>query len=456
MAQRFLPRSDLRPEQVILLAAARSELGPNHRERILSAIKQEADWDALWDLARSHGVGYFVGRHLQQLNREQRWVARPERSEGRGQMVGVQTTPVEDSGRATRTAHCALPTALAQRIQESLRQETARALALREYQLRLNAEFERLSLPVLWLKGLVLAERLYGKFEARHCGDLDILVEKTQVPRAEKILAGLGFEPYQPSLAGQEFHPMAAHHALWSRRLRDDWLLIVELHHRLSGPPVCQPAVEHLFQRSRTVDFQGQAARIPALEDELLILCLHAHHHNYSLLRCLMDVSEFVKVFPSPGLKAWARENLNWPKLVREARACYCLGRLRAALEITEAVLGLDSAPDIFSKLPALTPRQRWACRRLAVNALLDSAKQNDDRRQAQLTLLMDRWSDIFRLVGPRILPAKEHVRAICPAFLAPYPALPQIYYFWHAFQQMLKCFTETKNVRNGCAFRIY
>jgi hypothetical protein len=328
-----------------------------------------------------------------------------------------------------------------QRIKESLRQETARALALREYQLRLNAEFERSKLPVLWLKGLVLAERLYGKFEARHCGDLDILVEKTQVPRAEKILAGLGFEPYQPSLAGQEFHPMATHHTMWSRRLRDDWLLIVELHHRLSGPPVCQPAVEHLFQRSRTVDFQGQAARIPALEDELLILCLHAHHHNYSLLRCLMDLAEYVKCYHG---------QLNWFKLVREARACYCLGRLRAGLEITDAVLGLDAGWNVFSQLSSLTPRQRWAYRRLAVNALLDSAKQNDDRRQAQLTLLMDRWSDVFRLIGPRILPTKEHVRMICPAFLASYPGLPRAYYFFHALKQVLRSLTQTKMSESG------
>jgi hypothetical protein len=287
---------------------------------------------------------------------------------------------------------------------------------------------ERFKLPFLWLKGLILAERLYGRFEARQCGDLDILVAQPQVSQAKEILGHLGFEPYHPPLPGQEFHPMAAHHTVWSLPLGNDWFLIVELHHRLSGTHACQPAFDHLLQRSRTVNFQGQASRIPSVEDELLILSLHAHHHNYSLLRCLMDLAEYVKCFAS---------QLNWPKLASEARSRYWLGRLRAALEITDAVLGLDSADDIFSQLPALTPRQRWACRRLPLNALLDPASQSDDRRQAQLALLMDHWGGVFRLFAARILPAEEHVRMICPTFLAPYPALPRIYYFFHAVKRI-------------------
>jgi hypothetical protein len=336
------------------------------------------------------------------------------------------------------------PPSFLRRVKEDFCRETARALVLREYQLRLNAELERSKLPFLWLKGLILAERLYGKFEARHCGDLDILVAQPQVSQAKEILGRLGFEPYHPPLPGQEFHPMAAHHTMWSLRLSgrtggtpilpaagglsDDWFLIVELHHRLSGTHACQPAFDHLLHRSRTVDFHGQASRIPSIEDELLILSLHAYHHNYSLLRCLMDLAEYVKCFAS---------QLNWPKLAGEARSRYWLGRLRAALEITDAVLGLDSADDIFSQIPALTPRQRWACRRLPLNALLDPASQSDDRRQAQLALLMDHWGDVFRLFAARILPAEEHVRMICPTFLAPYPALPRIYYFFHAVKRI-------------------
>jgi hypothetical protein len=309
-------------------------------------------------------------------------------------------------------------------------------LTLREYQLRLNAELECSKTPALWLKGLILAERLYGRFEARHCGDLDILVEQGYLPDAEKVLARVGFEPYHPSLPGQEFHPMAAHHAMWSLRLGDDWLLIVELHHRLSGPPACQPASERLLEHSRMVDFQGQAFRIPALEDELLILCLHAHHHNYSLLRCLMDVAEYVKKY---------RCQLDWHKLVREARSCHCLGRLRAALETADALLGLDSPWDVFSQIPALSRGQSRLFRRLARSGLLNPAMQDDDWRQAQLALLMDRWSDVLRVFRSRLLPDKEHARAICPSSLASYPALPRIYYFWHAAERMLGRLSRTK-----------
>ena len=36
---------------------------------------------------------------------------------------------------------------------------------------------------------------------------------------------------------------------------------------------------------------------VPSLADELLILCLHAHHHNFGSLLNLMDIAEYVKRF---------------------------------------------------------------------------------------------------------------------------------------------------------------
>jgi hypothetical protein len=61
-------------------------------------------WDCTYidDEVDASGVGLLQAAGLDESESGGRRVARPERSEGHGQTIGVQTTPVEDSGRATR------------------------------------------------------------------------------------------------------------------------------------------------------------------------------------------------------------------------------------------------------------------------------------------------------------------------------------------------------------------
>lgn len=392
MAVRLRRHPSLSPEHTLLLTCARSTLRPDHLAQIRKVLGDGIDWNFFWPLVRAHGVGYFVGNHL-------------------------CPTPVKPTDGGT----WALSPQVLNRIQQDLWQETAHALLLREQQLRLNGELARAGLHVLWLKGLVLAERLYGRFEARHCGDLDLLADPSDVPKVEELLARLDFERYRPAESGKEFHPLAAHHSMWCANVLPDWRLIVELHHRLSGPVQCQPSVTDLVRRSRLVEFQGQEMRVASMEDELLILCLHAHHHNFALLRCLMDVAEFVRRF---------HDQIDWPGLVERAWHDRCLGRLRAALEICDALLELEYRVDVFVDVPSLTSRQRWVIRSLPVAALLDPRTQQDDFRQAQLALLMDSWGDAVRSLSPRLFPSRDHVRSLSPPFCRRAPGMAQVCYY--------------------------
>src|SRR5260370_26775616 len=416
MALRLRSRTKLSPEHDLLLACARSRLGPEHLARVRKASRKGIDWDILWPLARVHGVGYFVGNHL----------------------CGANAITNGDP-KPTDGCPSALPPRVRNQVQHDLWQETAHALILRDQQLRLNAELSRADIPVLWLKGLILADRLYGQYEARHCGDLDLLADPSDIPRLEELLAQLGFERFRPSEAGTEFHPMAAHHTTWSARVLPDWQLIVEVHHRVSGPASCQPAAADLLHRSRLISFHGQDFRVPSLEDELLILCLHAHHHQYALLRCLLDVPQFVGPF---------RDQIDWPELLARARRYRCLGRLGAALEITDALLGLENSDEVLDQVPALTPRQRWAIRSLPMVMLLDPRTQENDLRQAQLALLMDSWADAVRMLSPRIFPSGEHVRSLCPIFWRGIPGLARLYYYAHSISQLLRHGTAGSLVR--------
>jgi hypothetical protein len=375
-------------------------------ERIQSCFRQGVQWDEFWKLAREHGVGYFVGNHI------------------------LAHLPSNNSTISNGKPVPASSPEFIGQIKQDVWQETAHALVLRDQQLRLNAELERCGIPAIWLKGLVLAERLYGRFEARHCGDLDLLPQPSDIQKSEELLTRLRFERFRPAEAGIEFHPMAAHHSRWCARVLPDWMLVVELHHRLSGPSSCQPAPADMLQRSQLVEFQGQQMRVPSVEDELLSLCLHAHHHNYALLRCLMDLAEFVRRF---------QDEINWKKLVHQARENRCLGRIRAALEITDLVLGLENSSEVLREISSLTTRQRWGINALSISRLLDPRNQQSDRLQAQFALLMDSWTDTIRSLSPRLFPSGDHVNSICPTSWHRAPGGPRLYYYLHSARVFLK-----------------
>src|SRR5260370_6064248 len=222
MAIRLRGHGKLTPEQALLLACARSTLQADHARRIRLAMQRGVDWDRVWSVAREHGVGFFVARHLLPPHP-------PPLSFGGREARDEGDSSSTKNGKLTPS----IDPAFARQVKEDLWQETAHALILREHQLRLNAELNRCGIQVLWLKGLVLSERLYGRFEARHCGDLDLLAAPGDGPKVEARLTQLGFERHRSAQPSKEFHPMAAHHSMWCARVLPDWLLIVELHHQL-------------------------------------------------------------------------------------------------------------------------------------------------------------------------------------------------------------------------------
>ena len=143
-----------------------------------------------------------------------------------------------------------------------------------------------------------------------------------------------------------------------------------------------------------------------------------------------MDVAEAVR--------RW-HDQIDWAKLTDQARAGRCLGRLRAALEIADAVLGMEHHREVFSSLPSLRPSQRLALGRLYLTSLLDPRSQQDDLMQGRFFLLMDSWLDSARLLAPRLFPSRAHARSLCPSSWRRAPGLPQVYYYLHSADRVLK-----------------
>lgn len=125
------------------------------------------------------------------------------------------------------------------------------------------------------LKGPCLAERLFGAAALRVCRDLDLLVSKDDLDRAEAVLATLGFIPDTPD----------DYHRQWCRGSA-----IVELHRDVENPLAFNFHIASVLRRIQPAVFQGESCWQLAPSDELLFLCLHGVRHRFERLSLVLDL----------------------------------------------------------------------------------------------------------------------------------------------------------------------
>ena len=157
--------STLAPEDFLCLLLARATLNPDERQQALALLGKSLRWDAVMQRASEHEVYPLVWRNLREL-------ASPE-------------APEDVSQRLT-----ALFKTNAYR-NNLLSEELASVLGL----------LRRAGIPAIPLKGVVLAESLYGNLAYRVCSDIDVLVPREHLVRTlELLVAERSYLPeYDPS-----------------------------------------------------------------------------------------------------------------------------------------------------------------------------------------------------------------------------------------------------------------
>jgi Uncharacterised nucleotidyltransferase len=154
--------SPRRREHELLLACARAELMPVHRERIATLLSDEIDWAFLLAEARHHRLVQLVYHHLVSLAQH----ACP--SNVLGQMR-TEAHQIAGNGIRQVSELCALVTA-----------------------------FDDAGIPILSFKGPVAAQSLYDNIAFRVSADLDLLVKRRDAEPAFQLLNTIGYEPQLP------------------------------------------------------------------------------------------------------------------------------------------------------------------------------------------------------------------------------------------------------------------
>jgi hypothetical protein len=132
-------------------------------------------------------------------------------------------------------------------------------------------------IPVIVLKGAYLAEAVYGDIALRSMRDIDLMVRKSDLPRAEARMVDMGYsELRKPHVSRDDYAPLPHVHPLIDRHG-----VPVELHWTIETGPF-KVDIDGLWERAKPATVAGVEVLVLSPEDLLLHLCLHtAFHHQF-------------------------------------------------------------------------------------------------------------------------------------------------------------------------------
>jgi len=227
-------------------------------------------------------------------------------------------------------------------------------------------------IPVIVLKGAYLAEAVYRDVALRPMCDVDLMVPRADLARAEAVLLDVGgvhrqFEGIESSNKWSSHLPKIV--------VRD---LAVEIHWTIVSPvgPV-RADIGGLWEMARPALTAGVEVLSLSPEDLLLHLCLHfCYRDGCTGLRSLCDIAETIHHF---------RGEMDWPQVVDRAREWGATRHVGLALHLAGSMLGAEVHDDVIERLIPEGIDQR----------MVEAA------REAVLTQTgPDQWVPLFRRLG--------------------------------------------------------
>jgi len=205
----------------------------------------------------------------------------------------------------------------------------------------------RAGIDSLLLKGAALRRTVYGQAVERPMGDLDILVEPSDLDRAVETLIAAGYD--RPSERLNEAYRQHHFHVV----LRHPAGFLVELHWALCRNDSPFRLDDGEFRRHAMKVIPGEpAVPVPAPEHMVLHMASQNVEDGFSKLRRLVDLDRLARTYPE----------LDWERVVDQARTGGLRHVLAHSLWLTRRLLGTPVPDSILTRLrPPLPTRAHLA-----------------------------------------------------------------------------------------------
>jgi hypothetical protein len=296
-----------------------------------------------------------------------------------------------------------------QPLEDIVRLAAARELSAAHDVSRLCDGAHQCGLELLVLKGSALAYTHYLRPYLRPRNDIDLLVRRADLGRAEKMLGALGFE--RSVEADAEVWTSQRHYV----RAATTGAVFVDLHWKVANALAFADALsfEEAWLRSVPVPAIVPFARALSPPDALLLACIHrvAHHQDRVNLLWLWDIHLLAS-----GLSA-----AEWEAFIdRSTRARMRLVCARG-LTLAHECFGTEIATAASEALGAVSDEP--------TAAFLRGGLRQIDVARADLANLTT-WRQRFALLREHLFPPTAYMRtkySRCPAVLLPFAYLHRI-----------------------------
>jgi hypothetical protein len=341
----------LRPEDELLLCAARARTNPETAARMRSLLQGEMDWKRLLAAARGHGLAPLL-------------------------YIGLDSA-------------CTglVPKSVLRELGRRFVLNSARNRVMTAELVRILALFEGHGIAALPFKGPLLAESIYGDLALREFEDLDILVHESKVAEAEILMQAEGYLTADELPQDRPVSYRRTQHEITYRHPRKSFF--IDLHWRMAPAFFQFPMdMDRLWTRIEWTSLAGSRVRNLSKEDALLILCAHGGRHFWKKLEWVGGVAGLISAHPE----------INWEYVFDQARdigseRVLLLGLLMVhnlfGAEIPQAALQRTRKDEVLCTLAAEAQRRLFIPNPQPVNLVEECFNT------ASLT---DRWQDGLRI----------------------------------------------------------
>ncbi len=293
----------------ILILCTTTRMTSGNKERLSGLLAGKVDWEYLMSLVEFHNIAPLVYHNITENNLGDR----------------VDKSCLE-------------------RLQATYNDTLYRNVVFSSELARILSAFNRQDIPVIALKGLALAEMLYGNMVLRTMSDIDILVSADDLPRAGALLKEMGCE--QSASPDRTSHPF--HGAPYIKKGKAPFS--IELHWNLEDERLISVPVARIWERSRTLKLQWGEPRVLSLEDTLIFSAIQLYK-EFDRLKILGDIAVLIKKYEG---------DLDWRYIMDAARSWGTGTIIYYSLRRAKDLLEAPVPPGILEELKPEAWR-RWA-----------------------------------------------------------------------------------------------
>lgn len=300
-------------------------------------------------------------------------------------------------------------------LRESLRVNTLNNLRLNGELSKLLGALEKENIPLILLKGIVLANTVYESIGLREMNDIDVLGHPADLTRIADILAESGYMPVQP--VDVDIAMQTGHHL---PRLIKNGFAGFEIHWNLTRAGESYSIDPRgLWERAVPMQIAGRETLMLSPEDLFLHVCLHtSYQHPFIFgLRPFCDIAGMVDHFGSA---------LDWQTVMNRAcdqgwqRGVYlalCLAVELAGAAVPDHVLEKLKPSDMSEMILETARAQIFTEKYFAASIPKSFAKLLESRR----------WTDKIKIFIQRVFLPK----AVIAGVYGVSASSPKIYFFY-------------------------